>query len=118
MNAVLLPSWIAPKQVHRIAARRVAGTGQLSFSLTREKKPEKGVALSRARAHQIRPTCTCQNGSRLDGKKMEYCEECAKHTDHDGEKDYQEKAEGSAFVAGCLGVDDRERKGSVAAYDG
>ena len=56
VNAVLLPSWMAPKAVHRIAARTVAGTGQLSFSLTCEKKPEKGVALSRARAHQIRPT--------------------------------------------------------------
>lgn len=56
VNAVLLPSWIAPKQVHRKAARTVAGTGQLSFSFTREKKAEKGVALSRARAHQIRPT--------------------------------------------------------------
>ena len=59
VNAVLLPSWIAPKAVHRIAARMVAGTGQLSFSFTCEKKPEKGVALSRASAHQIRPTWIC-----------------------------------------------------------
>lgn len=56
VNAVLLPNWMAPKQVHRNAARTVAGMGQLSFSLTWEKKPENGVALSRARAHQIRPT--------------------------------------------------------------
>ena len=56
VNAVLLPSWMAPKHVHRKAARTVAGTGQLSFSFTCEKKPAKGVALSRARAHQIRPT--------------------------------------------------------------
>ena len=56
VKAVLLPSWIAPKQVHRKAASTVAGTGQLSFSLTWEKKVEKGVALSRARAHHIRPT--------------------------------------------------------------
>ena len=60
-KAVLLPIWIAPKAVHRMAARRVAGTGQLSFWLTWEKKPEKGVALSRARAHQILPTCACQH---------------------------------------------------------
>ena len=37
--------------------RTVAGMGQLSRSLTREKNPEKGVALSRARDHQTRPTC-------------------------------------------------------------
>ncbi len=55
-KAVLLPSWMAPKAVQRTAASMVAGMGQLSFSLTWEKKPEKGVALSRARAHQIRPT--------------------------------------------------------------
>ena len=36
--------------------RTVAGTGQLSRSSTSEKNPEKGVALSRANAHQIRPT--------------------------------------------------------------
>ena len=59
VNAVLLPSWMAPKAVHRMAARTVAGMGQLSLSLTWEKKPEKGVALSRARAHQIRPTWIC-----------------------------------------------------------
>ena len=47
-----------------------------------------------------------------------YCEECAKHTDHDGEEDYQKKAESGAFVAGSLGVDDCEREGSVTAYDG
>ena len=34
VNAVLLPNWMAPKQVHRNAARTVAGTGQLNFSLT------------------------------------------------------------------------------------
>lgn len=56
VKAALLPSWIAPKQVHSRAARTVAGTGQLSLSLTCEKRPEKGVALSRARVHQIRPT--------------------------------------------------------------
>lgn len=66
-NAVLLPSWIAPKQVHRKAARTVAGTGQLSFSLTCEKKPEKGVALSRARAHHIRPTCLVLGDCGRDG---------------------------------------------------
>jgi len=56
VNAVLLPSWMAPKAVHRMAQRTVAGTGQLSRSSTSEKNPEKGVALSRAKAHQIRPT--------------------------------------------------------------
>ncbi len=72
VNAVLLPNWMAPKAVHRMASgqsaafneleqgnlpqRTVAGTGQLSRSLTREKKLAKGVALSRAKAHQIRPT--------------------------------------------------------------
>lgn len=56
VKAVLLPSWMAPKHVQRKAASTVAGTGQLSFSLTCEKKPAKGVALSRASAHHIRPT--------------------------------------------------------------
>lgn len=83
VNAVLLPSWIAPKQVHRNAARTVAGTGQLSFSLTCEKKPEKGVALSRARAHQMRPTWPCQRSIFDRRGDAAYCEERAKHTDHD-----------------------------------
>ena len=72
VNAVLLPSWMAPKAVHRMACgqsatsnelgqgnlpqRTVAGTGQLRRSSTSEKKPAKGVALSLANAHQIRPT--------------------------------------------------------------
>ena len=71
VKAVLLPSWIAPKAVHRIAARRVAGMGQLSFWLTCEKKPAKGVALSRARAHHILPTCARQHwmlGRRAGGQ--------------------------------------------------
>ena len=55
-NAVLLPKGIAPRPVQMIAQSRVAGMGQLSLSLTREKKPENGVALSRARVHQMRPT--------------------------------------------------------------
>jgi len=40
-----------------LPASKVAGTGQLSFSLTWEKVLAKGVALSRARAHQMRLTC-------------------------------------------------------------
>jgi hypothetical protein len=55
-KAVLLPKGIAPRPVHRIAQNTVAGMGQLSFSFTYEKKYEKGVALSRARVHQMRPT--------------------------------------------------------------
>lgn len=39
--------------------RMVAGTGQLRRSSTRENRPEKGVALSRANAHQIRPSYGC-----------------------------------------------------------
>lgn len=35
--------------------KTVAGTGQLSRGATCEKKPEKGVALSRARAQYVRP---------------------------------------------------------------
>lgn len=37
-------------------ARIVAGMGQLSVSFTLEKSLGKGVALSRANAHHIRPT--------------------------------------------------------------
>lgn len=55
-NAVRLPRGIAPRPVHRIAQSRVAGMGQLRFSSTSEKNCEKGVALSRARVHQMRPT--------------------------------------------------------------
>lgn len=40
-----------------LPASKVAGTGQLSFSLTWEKVLAKGVALSRARDHQMRLTC-------------------------------------------------------------
>ena len=55
-KAVLLPSWIAPKQVHRTAQSIVAGTGQDNFSLTFEKYFGNGVALSRAKVHHSRPT--------------------------------------------------------------
>ena len=44
-----------------------------------------------------------------------YGEECAKNTDQDGKENYQEEAESGALAAGSLGVDDRERKRSVAA---
>ena len=76
VKAVLLPSWMAPKAVQRMAgggwlvffrggldvfvrlpARIVAGMGQLSCSFTLRNRFENGVALSRARAHHMRPTC-------------------------------------------------------------
>jgi len=47
---------------------KVAGIGQLSLSLTWEKTPENGVALSLARAHQIRPTCKTQHEWQALGK--------------------------------------------------
>jgi hypothetical protein len=53
-NAVLLPRGIAPRPVPKRAQNKVAGIGQLSFSLTMEKNCAKGVALSRAKVHQIR----------------------------------------------------------------
>jgi hypothetical protein len=53
-NAVLLPRGMAPRPVPKRAQKRVAGMGQLSFSSTIEKKRAKGVALSRARVHQMR----------------------------------------------------------------
>ena len=56
VNAVLLPKVMAPKAVVMKPVKIVAGMGQERRSLTREKKPGKGVALSRARAHQVRPT--------------------------------------------------------------
>ena len=56
VKAVLLPSWMAPKAVQSTPAKMVEWMGQLSLSLTRLKKGEKGTALSRARAHQMRPT--------------------------------------------------------------
>jgi hypothetical protein len=56
MNAVLLPSWIAPNAVHKTAHNIVAGTGQDNFVLTLEKYFGNGVALSRARVHHSRPT--------------------------------------------------------------
>ena len=55
-KAALLPIVIAPKAVVMIPVRIVAGIGQLRSSSTLEKKPEKGTALSRARAHHVRPT--------------------------------------------------------------
>jgi hypothetical protein len=39
-----------------IPVKTVAGMGHERRSLTSEKKPEKGVALSRASVHQVRPT--------------------------------------------------------------
>lgn len=47
---------IAPKAVVMMPVKIVDSMGQLRSSLTFEKKPEKGVALSRASAHHVRPT--------------------------------------------------------------
>jgi hypothetical protein len=55
-KAALLPIVIAPKAVVMSPVNTVAGIGQLRPSSTLEKKPENGVALSRARVHQVRPT--------------------------------------------------------------
>lgn len=52
----MLPRVIAPKAVVMIPVKIVAGIGQLRSSSTLEKKPENGTALSRARAHHVRPT--------------------------------------------------------------
>lgn len=49
-NAVELPMGMAPRPVATTATKSVAGTGHDSRSETLEKKPEKGTALSRARA--------------------------------------------------------------------
>lgn len=49
-KAVELPIGIAPRPVAMMATKSVAGTGHDSRSETLEKKPEKGTALSRARA--------------------------------------------------------------------
>ena len=58
VKAVLLPREMAPRPREMMEQRRVAGMGQLRFSLTLEKDLEKGVALSRARDHQTRPQVT------------------------------------------------------------
>lgn len=47
---------MAPKAVVMTPVKMVASMGQLRVSLTFEKKCEKGVALSRASAHHVRPT--------------------------------------------------------------
>jgi hypothetical protein len=54
VNAVSLPSGMAPSAVPKTAQNSVAGIGQLSLSSTCEKNFAKGVALSRARVHQMR----------------------------------------------------------------
>ena len=55
-KAALLPRVIAPKAVVMTPVKMVAGIGQLRSSSTLEKKPANGVALSRAKAHHVRPT--------------------------------------------------------------
>ena len=55
-NAAWLPRVMAPNAVVMSPVKMVDSIGQLRFSLTFEKIPEKGVALSRASAHQVRPT--------------------------------------------------------------
>ena len=55
-NAAWDPKVMAPKAVVMSPVKRVAWIGQERSSLTWEKKPEKGVALSRAKVHQVRPT--------------------------------------------------------------
>lgn len=47
---------IAPNAVVMMPVKIVAGIGHDRSSLTLEKKPEKGVALSRASDHHVRPT--------------------------------------------------------------
>lgn len=49
-KAVELPRGIAPRPSEIMATNIVAGTGQLSVSLTVPKRPESGTALSRANA--------------------------------------------------------------------
>lgn len=49
-KAVVEPRGMAPRAVAIVATNKVAGTGQLSFSFTREKRGDKGTALSRAKA--------------------------------------------------------------------
>lgn len=55
VNATRLPRGIAPSPILITAQSKVAGIGQLRPSLTEEKSLGNGVALSRARVHQIRP---------------------------------------------------------------
>lgn len=55
-NAALLPTVMAPNPVVMMPVKMVAGIGQLSLSSTLEKKPLRGVALSRASVHQVLPT--------------------------------------------------------------
>ena len=62
----------------------MAGTGQLRFSFTWENREAKGVALSRARAHQIRLTCFLLGGGFIGSAVWceTYGEECAEAADH------------------------------------
>lgn len=55
-KAVVLPRVMAPRPVVIIPTKMVAGMGHERRSLTRLKSGAKGTALSRARAHQVRPT--------------------------------------------------------------
>jgi len=55
VNPVALPNGIAPRHKDKNAQSSVAGMGQLRSSLTLEKNCGKGVALSRASVHQMRP---------------------------------------------------------------
>ena len=43
----------------------MASIGQLHLMEAREKKDEKGVTLSRARVHHIRPTCSTKRNKQL-----------------------------------------------------
>lgn len=100
----------------KLTAETVAGTGQLSLSLTREKNPEKGVALSRARAHQIRPTCKML-GIVAIGKGTTYSEKSSDDANHDGEPKNQEQAKGATAVPRGLKIDHREGERAVAGQD-
>lgn len=55
-KAVVLPRVMAPMPVVMMPTNTVAGMGQERFSLTWLNKGARGTALSRARAHQVRPT--------------------------------------------------------------
>jgi hypothetical protein len=54
--AVTLLNVMAPRPVVMMPTKIVAGMGQESRSLTLPKRPGNGIALSRAKAHHVRPT--------------------------------------------------------------
>ena len=124
LKAVLLPSVMAQRALVMMPVKMVAGIGQLSVSLQREKSFARGVAPSRDSAHHVRPTWVVtfsvefRNGQKLKGGTATYREECSDHAGYQREEDDEQQPERGSLASGRLGICRSQGERAVAMLDG